>query len=107
MDVKLNIGLLKKSIKHWEENAQCEDYRDMDISGEACALCVAFNPVMTEYTQSCSNCCIGHKTGQKFCRGTVYDTIEGQDDSGNGIQMWAVEEMLQFLKNLLVELEGK
>lgn len=106
MNTELNIGLLKKSIKHWEENTQCEDYMDIDIGGEGCALCIAFNPRNNDNRTSCSSCCIGHKTGKDFCRGTIYSTIARQDDTADGIQMSAVEEMLQFLKNLLVELEG-
>lgn len=106
MDIKLNVKLLKKSIKHWEHNLGLKNIDDICIGAKYCALCVEFNVRVNSRANYCEDCCIFVKTGKEFCGGTAYVAIRDQRNYFGSVQRLAVERMLQFLKDLLVELEG-
>lgn len=107
MDIKLNIKLLKKSIEHWEDNVKHKNMRGITLVSGSCALCVEFNVSVNSIADHCEGCCIYDKTGEKFCSGTAYRVLRFQLGSRKGIQRQEVEIMLQFLKDLLTELESK
>jgi hypothetical protein len=114
------INLLRKSIKHWENNVNADSLKDASTSAEDCACCNEYNKRNDYDGKSCAGCPIYEATGLKFCRGTAYvdahDIIEGciiegcfglkgeELDSKFASFKIAAQSELEFLEGILAKL---
>jgi len=92
------LKALKKSIEHWEENA--EDPKNANTNSSACACCGLVTDE-EEFIRCKEGCPIYEKTGNELCHGTPYINIPWNSKE------WTKEMMLAevvFLKNLYIEM---
>ena len=117
MDDKI-LAALKGSIKHWEENADNDEFNAEACSAEECPLCAMFNPYIKPDMQflekqmiGCAGCPVKLATGHDFCNNTPYYCAqnyhevwgeEEDDDAKKAFQAEAKKEVA-FLVSLLPE----
>ena len=63
---------LVASIEKWKANETAETFGDVSIHGDDCALCRLFLTEEYDSEDSCGECPVALKDGQKYCRGTPY-----------------------------------
>lgn len=111
------LTALKESIAHWERIATGNRKPGELVGREWCDLCSVFNAPIQKMVERCIGCPVYEKTGDWFCRGTPWVSIEEAIDTQRGEQETAdwldtpeardlAAKELAFLKSLLPE-EGK
>lgn len=107
------LSALRKSIQHWEE--VMENPGGASIGADSCALCLQFNPYITNRdlvaavedrnsgaNENCQRCPIAQKTGQAFCGDTPYYTYVGKRWTATVEELRAAAQSeVDFLKSLL------
>lgn len=116
MPIEMNdeiLTALETSIKHWEENAEAENFYNADLSPSSCALCEKFR--LNVSLKACRGCPIEIKTGRINCAGTPYadashayevwsnDVDESNDPKHRAAFQAAARAEVEFLKSLRPE----
>lgn len=96
------LTALKKSIEHWERNAQCTA-KEAKVGAEFCALCSLFNTEELPPEETCVGCPVREKTGESHCNGSPYFKAVMSTHNGDAAWRSAAGEELAFLKSLLPE----
>ena len=89
------VNAIKKSIKHWEENASFP-FEEASISVNSCALCDLF------FDDHCEGCPIYESTAQRWCKGSPYDYAKLAFMNQDEVKFRAAAiEMVKYLESLL------
>ena len=100
------IEALNKSIDHWEDNCNADEFDDVDTSSSSCECCRQW---YSSGNGECIGCPIFEKTGQIYCHGTPYYEVSDLVDEGGELEdiLPRCREMLKFLVDLRDELLAK
>ena len=102
---------LKKSVKHWQENFDSNNYLDIMIYDDDCPLCHLFGA-----DDDCKGCPIRDYTGKPNCQKTPWNQVRNAHcndlvETGTPSKKLknAIKKELTFLENLYKQLttEGK
>lgn len=100
------LTALKKSIQHWRENVEAEDWQEASVDSFDCALCLLFAYPMDS---KCAGCPVSDRTGTYGCSETPYYAARKAQDLwafGTGSReafREAAQAELDFLISLLPE----
>ena len=96
------LTALQNSIEHWARLATSKRNLSEDIYAEDCALCSMFHESLSDH---CTTCPVKERTGQPYCEGTPWRTVERTTYYGYNSKQFleAASIQLAFLKSLLPE----
>jgi hypothetical protein len=101
------LSVLKRSVKHWEENLESDNKWSIQIYDDYCPLCAIFGE-----DDACKGCPISDYTGKPDCRKTPWEKVRNEYNNnliaspGPRLKN-AIKKQLDFLQMLYEKLSSK